>query len=304
VDLLRLYGRGTSPPIVAAALERLASDGPEEPYGFGHLQHSIVDLVEALEPGDGLEERDIARLEWVYLDLMGHTRFRAKHLFRGLATDPDFFMEILRYAYKARDESDDEGQEGSEEVAIEVGEEEEGGEEAETSKEAETAGESLAGRAFRLLFNWRTPPGLADDGSIDEAALREWVQRVRDLAYAKGRGRIADQTIGQVFVYLPEGRDGISPPEVIRDLFEEIGSRSLEQGYSIGVLNSRGITSRSIDAGGQSERALATKFSESAEAVVAWPTTAGLLRSLAEWYEHAAAQEDRRSELHEEGIYD
>jgi len=287
VDLLGLYGRGAKSVLIANALEQLASEGPEEDNYLSHIAYEIGDLLGGLQPSEDLPLRRIVRLEWTFFELKGQGKFAAERLQRGLATDPDFFVEVLKLAYKAKPAD-----------TAEPTSEDEG-----TAAEVDENRQRLASRAFSLFYGWRTPPGLTEDGNLDPGALREWLRVARELAAAEGRAEIADEVIGQALVYVPDGNDGVHPPEAVRDLFEELGSPSLENGYVFGVLNARGVTSRSLDEGGLQESSLAARYRASADAVASWPVTSRLLRALAAHYEADARREDRRAELHEEGIW-
>jgi hypothetical protein len=60
-------------------------------------------------------------------------------------------MEVLRLAYRSEDA--------------------EPSERADAESSQDEARQALAGRAFRLLCEWRRPPGMDDEGRFDEKAL-------------------------------------------------------------------------------------------------------------------------------------
>jgi hypothetical protein len=139
---------------------------------------------------------------------------------------------------------------------------------------------------------------MREDGSVDPTALAEWVRVARLELADSGRADIGDEQIGQVLSASPEGADGIWPAEPVRDLIEAIGSTSMETGIHVGLVNSRGITSRGVYDGGTQERALATRYRDwSRQTASKWPRTSRVLRLLAESYERDARQHDIRAEL-------
>jgi hypothetical protein len=79
---------------------------------------------------------------------------------------------------------------------------------------------------------------------------------------------------------------------------EQIGSPSLEVGFSIGKQNSRGMTSRGAFNGGKQERDLAEHYRTwSQKARKDWPRTARVLRKLADAHERAAREHDAEAEI-------
>jgi hypothetical protein len=282
VDLIRLYGADSE--VVATALERFAENGPENPYVIDRLAWAVTSLLDSLDESPTVSAERIALLEWVFLGLRQYGDDRPRFLERRLATYPRFFVELLELVFKA---------EGEEEPRSE----EAGTEDAERQRQ-------LARRAMELLSRWSTPPGLSQDGIVDAEAVRQWISEARELAAEVGRQRVGDEYIGQILSKLPDGSDSFPPHEAVRDLFEELRNGDIETGYFMGVLNDRGITSRSLTEGGDQERRIQARFREaSLQLRVRWPTASRILGELAARYEHEARDEDVRAQLHDEGIW-
>jgi hypothetical protein len=139
---------------------------------------------------------------------------------------------------------------------------------------------------------------MRDDGSIDAAALAEWVRVARLELADSDRADIGDEQIGQALSASPEGADGIWPAEPVRNLIEAIGSTSMEAGLHVGLVNGRGVTSRGVYDGGAQEREIASRYRDWARhAAPIWPRTGRVLRLLAEAYERDAREHDLRAEL-------
>jgi hypothetical protein len=242
-----------------------------------------------LSLADGVDEKQLARLEWRYLPIVGQYDRRPKVLEGLLARDAAFFVEVVEYVYRGEQD-----------------------EEREVSEEAR----QRASRAFTLLYHWRTLPGSVDavrgtDGESDSNAsspervdakeLRAWVSAARSALAASGRGKIGDQLIGQVLSASPYDSDGSWPTRAVRDLIEDLGSTQLERGFSMGLYNRRGVTTRDPAAGGTLERGLAERYDGLAAAIAdQWPRTGRLLREIADGYRRDAMREDHDAELGED----
>jgi hypothetical protein len=136
---------------------------------------------------------------------------------------------------------------------------------------------------------------------VNPEQLRAWVTRARELAVARGRGKIGDQYIGQVLINYPEGADGAWPHEAVRELLEEVASEHLERGISIGIFNSRGMVQRAIGEGGAQERTIVERYAGYSRLLRdGWPRTARLMRAIATSYEAEARGEDTQAELEED----
>jgi len=83
----------------------------------------------------------------------------------------------------------------------------------------------------------------------------------------------------------------------VREVIETIGSRELENGFYVGRINARGITTRGPYDGGDQERALAATYRLWARQVKSqWSRTARVLQQLADSYEWDARRQDAEAE--------
>jgi hypothetical protein len=191
-----------------------------------------------------------------------------------LSEDPEFFLEVIKWSYRAKGE---EPCEPTEEQLI------------------------RAHLSFDLLSDWRIPPGINEDGSVDPDKLMSWVSRAHEMACACGREKVADQHIGQVLVYYPVGIDGAWPHEAVRNLLENLESKDIEDGICAGVFNGRGCVMRSIGEGGIQERTISERYRNFARILsYSWPRTASVMKKIAGDYEAFAYHEDNRAELDED----
>jgi hypothetical protein len=261
--------------ITAAATGEL--DTADTPRADGGTGWHIGELLTAVEEAGAADEAELARAEWVWLPALDHTRRGLRTLNRALSRDPSFFATVVGFIFRPRPPA---------------GEEE--------PPPPDDAARRRAEMAWRLLNEWRGVPGRTDAGGIDEAALRAWVKGARDALRASGHAKVGDQQIGEVLARVPAGADGAWPHESLRTLLEELDSDDIETGLYIGVVNGRGSTCRSLDAGGEQERQLAERYEGWASAVAASaPRTARVLRALAAGYRSDARREDAERDLNE-----
>ena len=114
-----------------------------------------------------------------------------------------------------------------------------------------------ATQAYRLLELWNRIPGARVDGTIDGAVLESWIKSARILAKTAGREDMADVRIGHMLSASPIDTDGAWPGCAGargRDLFR---SRAMIEGFVMGSINRRGVTTGT---GGALERQEAAKY--------------------------------------------
>lgn len=213
-------------------------------------------------------------LEWHFLPILNRHERQPKLLHKALSEEPTFFIELMKILYRARGEE---------------------------PRELSENDRNRTQLAFDLLHIWRKPPGLEDDGTVNLEKLRAWVSEVRNLALECNRVEVVDSQLGQTFSTFPIGKDGLWPPEPVRELLEELANERIESGIETGLFNSRGVVTRAIAEGGIQEREIAARYSSYAEAFKDdWPRTAHLMREMVRRYERDAREEDGRAELEED----
>ena len=260
-----------APALIADVLEQSLRVDPSGDTPLGSFGYHASKLLASLEASKEVDEKRIAGLEWALLPVLSRDQHVPKLLHRELARDPALFAEVLSFVYRGEHDEPREG----------------------TPDQVERAQ-----RAWQLLHSWRSLPGTQPNGALDAAALSDWVRKARELVSASGRRGIGDQQIGQALSSAPPGADGAWPHESVREVIEQCESDDLEQGFAIGIYNSRGVVSKSLTEGGAQERLLSEQYAAHAAAVSSrWPRTAAVLRGLASTYQRDAEREDQDTEL-------
>lgn len=266
--------------LVADALDALLKvDVDDSPVAAleGLSQYSFDQLFEYLEAHrKAVGEDRLARLEWAYLGALGYDP-NVPMLHEQLATSPQFFVEVISALYKERS--------------------------AEAASEPTEEAKRIAENGYRLLSSWSLVPGQDEDGEIDEAALRKWIDEARELLKAADRLEVGETHIGHILA--SSGRDAEDrwPSKPVRNVLEQLQNKRIEEGFRIQKYNSRGIVSRSLDAGGEQELELAEMYEGWAKAFKdEWPRTASVLRDLAKSYRHDAKRHDAEAEQRRRGF--
>ncbi|WP_250454484.1 helix-turn-helix transcriptional regulator [Caballeronia sp. ATUFL_M2_KS44] len=236
--------------------------------------YHVTQLLNWLDSIDSTDRSTIARIEWAYFALLQYSERRPKELQKALATDPSFFMLLLKTIYAPSPDS------GIKEPEY---------------KDTEQAA-NIASHAWNVLHDWDHVPGANEAGEIDAVALQSWIKTVRILCSESGRREVGDERIGNILAASKPDADGMWPPKAVREVIEATRSKELENGIVLGVVNRLGVTTRGIYDGGEQERALEAKYRRAYEALSEWPRTAAVLDELARNFAADAEREDQRVE--------
>jgi plasmid maintenance system antidote protein VapI len=259
-----------------ARLLRQIATCPNEEVGANQISaHDISEAFDLLQKRSGVGTDELAGLEFMFIQALDDTKHGIPNLERQIGRSPALFVHALSLIYKRSDKGVDPPEWRIDDPARRS---------------------SIANAAWHLIRAIKRVPGTAEDGTVDIKGLRAWVLEARALCAEQGRAEIGDQMIGQILAEAPEGKDGIRPCEPVREVMEEIGSEEIARGFTVAVRNSRGVWSRSLDEGGEQERALAEKFRQSSQQIAFdYPYVSRILADLAKTYEHEGSREDSQA---------
>jgi hypothetical protein len=251
-------------------LDKVARSSSETDPESEQSAHNLSEALEELSRRSDVPREELARLEFIYIQVLRHSEHGIPNLERELCESPDLFIQVLALAYKRKDGSEDP---------------------LELRLEKSDSAEGVAAAAHALLADLKRIPGTNEDGQIDAERLRKWLVQSQALAREHARKEVGDIIIGQLFARSAIGTDEIWPSEPVREVLEELGTAEIARGMSIGVYNSRGVVYR--EEGGRQERELAEKYRRwSGSLVNQYPFVAKTLADIASTYDRDAVRED------------
>ena len=230
--------------------------------------YQTVEIIKALQATEGASADDLLRVEWAYLPLLDrHSDGSPKLLWRRLATEPVFFCEVIRLVFWSKQE----------ELPNDKPTEEE---------------ERIAGNAYRLLSDWRTPPGYQADGTYDGDAFTQWLDAVKMESSDTGHLEIAMTMLGHSLIHTPSDPDGLWIHRSAAAALNARDAGDMRDGFRTELFNSRGVYGFTS---GRAERDLAAKYRAQADEIEAagFHRVATTLRELAADYDRDAERESR-----------
>ncbi|ABA57200.1 hypothetical protein Noc_0681 [Nitrosococcus oceani ATCC 19707] len=228
---------------------------------------NISRLFTALSQAGQLSQSELASLEFVYYKILHREEYGTPNLFAEILNSPESFIELICLVYKPR------------------------------NSESEPIPESMQGTAQTagsLLHNGRGIPGRDSNGVIDPKIFFGWVKKARELANEKDRLAVTDLTIGTWLSDWPCNKNlEFWPDKVIAELLDRDDCEDIRRGFSIGVQNSKGVSSRNPYDGGNQEREIANKFKAFA---ATWgdekTNLSAMIEDIAKSFEHQARSHD------------
>ena len=227
----------------------------------------------------GADNPKLFRLETRLFRLLDcyDSEYRFPAIYRRLATDPQFFVDLLSHYKRDDGEADD-------------------------FSEAPTIQPELAYRILNPFGkSWTFAPGLGENGAVSEQEFLSWFEAAHRLSEERGRRAIAENYIGIMLFGYPADKEGV-PPDVVGKFFEERGNKIMEDGYSCAVRNSRGAF---CGDGGEEEKELAKKYAAIAGKLRKrkFSRLARVYDDVATGYDKRAGQEKIDSDLRDRGHY-
>jgi len=245
---------------VQALLSAVSSGEPSHTMGA----YLIVEIIKALQDAPDTDPDDLFRAEWAYLPLLDrHSGASPKLLENRLASDPDFFCEVIRLTYRSKKEP-------------------------KSDKEPTEQEKAIATNAWRLLHEWKTPPGMDSNGDFSESSFKQWLKSIKKACTESGHVEVALSHVGNVLIYTPPDSDGFWINHAVAEALNSKDADKMRNGFRIGIFNSRGV--HMVDPTGKPEKELAAKYRKQAEEVenAGYQRFAATLRDLADSYEREA----------------
>lgn len=239
------------------------------------LSFHVQQVFQSLQAREDLPLESVAALEYRFLPFLREMWMAVNPnsaLDRYLAQSPAFFAQVVADVFRPASKRNEP------KIAI--------------NQEAQARAEV----GITLLESFSRVPGQTGN-SIDGSALDKWVEEARSIAKEQDRSEIADQYIGKLLTHaVNDPGDDVWPHRAIREGLEKWKAPQIERGIYIGLVNSRGVTSRRLFDGGKQERELATQIRNNARKLDRWPRIKAVLITQAESLEREAEREDTQAE--------
>lgn len=228
----------------------------------------VSELFKSLRRRDDVDRLDLARWEYAYFPLLEHHEDRLE-LFDRMASDPEFFVSILKDVY-IQDDAQDGERESSEE-------------------------ERLRGTiSHRILIANDAVPG-ETGGVVNQGILDAWVDGMLEEARKAKLTKVVPMYIGRVIAHAAAD-DEVWPPEPVARVIERLRSDDVERSIMIERFNMRGVHTKAMFEGGLQERALAEQNRRWAKAHAANPRTSAMLKAIAARWDEDAKRSDAEAE--------
>lgn len=236
--------------------------------------YETVEIIKALQTDPTTDPEDLFRVEWAYLPLLDrHSDAAPKLLWQRLATEPEFFCEVIRLVFRSKTE--------------------------ERSDEPTEEEKRVATNAYRLLSEWRFPPGCRMDGNFDGDAFGLWLEAVKKECSETGHLEVAMTMLGHVLTHVPADPGGLWIHRRVAAALNAKDAEDIRDGLRTELYNSRGA--HWVDPTGAPEKELAAKYRAQADAVEnhGYHRLTTTLRELAASYEREAVRVASRERLDE-----
>lgn len=288
IDKLITYGRaGAAVMCIAYTMDDEINFDPalathalmavfENPQEVQSLErYHVIDLIKHLQSSISVDMDALYQIEWNFLPWFDKFAGEAPiALEKRMASDPTFFAEMIKLAFRSKNDTDDSVEKQDEQKRF------------------------LAERAYMLLNNWRHCPGVQEDGSLNEETFRAWITKARRITEETGHGEITQIEIGKVLTHAPQDPNGLWIHKAVAAVLDEGATGRMRFNFMLALKNQRGVHSFSH---GAQERILAQGYREKAEALEmeGFIYFATMMRELADQYDKDAEFDEHRDPFEE-----
>lgn len=250
--------------LLSALAAEISARGIRNDMGGWH----VAELFKKLRMRPDIDKVELAHLEYAFFPVLQYEDSDLT-LFELMATDPEFFVSILKDVY------------------VEDG--------TDPGEQRTTEEERLRGNAsHRILIAFERMPGVVA-GAVDEAALTAWIDGMIEEGRKAKRSNVVPMYVGRVIAHAPE-EEGVWPPDAVARTIERIASDDVERSMMIERTNMRGVYTKAMFDGGTQERDLAAQNREWASRRADFPRTKAMLNTIARRWDEDARRADEEAE--------
>lgn len=176
----------------------------------------FTDIFKYLEKSKYINEDILCSLEISYFPLFSFEhKSIPKTLYKRLSYDADFYIQFIKMGYREENST-------------------------EQYDESETA-LRLAQNAWRILRNFKTVPGISDEGFINHQELNSWISSLLDLAKECNRVSIVQNYIGQILFHSPKDKDGFWIDKNVAKILDNFHNQKMLSGFKTECTNSQEV---------------------------------------------------------------
>ena len=238
-------------------------------------RYHVIDLIEHLQAVPTVDIEKLYQIEWNFLPWFAPLSDESPvALEKKLASDPESFAEMVKLAFRSKNDLDD------------------------SVEKQDEKKKNIVERAYTLLHNWKHCPGVQEDGTLNEALFHHWITVARRITEETGHEIIAQVELGHVLTYAPKDPDGLWIHKAVASVLNQRDTEKMRRNFIIALMNQRGVYHFSH---GSQERELARGYREKAEAldIAGYTRFATAMRELADQYDADAERDERRDPFEE-----
>lgn len=203
-------------------------------------QNGIVDVITEIQKSPLVNIDDLFKIEWFFLSILDRfSKGSPITLENHLASNASFFCEIISLAFKSKNKNEE-------------------------SYEPTKEQQNLARSAYKLLSNWKIPPGLQPDETFNSDLFSVWLEETKKLSKETGHFDIALDQVGSVLPHVPKDEDGLWLNHIVAEALDANDAKKMRDGFTTKLFNQRGVFGAT---GGRDELRLARHYYEKAEAL-------------------------------------
>ena len=258
--------------VVRSLISVLNSEsGMQELTNYSYVAYDVVELIKRLQKSKTIDQGILLKIESRFFSWL--KRFSTEEsptaIEKKLASDPQFFADIIALAFRSEYDKRD------------------------NTKEIDENKRYLAQNAYDILYEWKLCPGVKEDGKFDENTFKEWIKEAKRITEETGHIGVARHYIGQILTYAPADPGGLWIHKVVADILDARDADKIRSEFTLTLFNRRGMHTFTY---GREERELAKQNQEKAEALDTEGFTrfATAMREFAEQYTKEARAEEKR----------
>ena len=236
--------------------------------------YCLATLLEDLDKSEDPEViNELITVEFLlYRMVNNHMDMSNSRFVKELSRNPELMIQLVELAYRPDD--------GKEETL---------------EGDANENKRLLAENAFHILyFEHPIISFNNEDGVFDGESMKQYIEQLYRLAKERKRVKVIDSVVGDILGDIP--RDDNYPPRALCELVESLNSDNVDQSIRTRICNSRGITVRAKNEGGNQERSIVSRFEDYREKTkLLYPRMTKIFDDLINGYKRMAGHEDEEA---------